>query len=325
MAYIPEEQVAKAKEMDLLTWLQNYEPQELVQFSGNTYCTREHDSLKISNGKWYWFSRGIGGTSALDYLIKVREIPFAEAVAMILGQAALQPPVFAPRQQEKTEKKLRLPQKNRSCERAISYLEHRGIDRELLQFCVSTGRIYESFPHHSVVFVGFDGEKKPRYAAVRAVEGSFKGEATGSDKSFSFSIPAENSDTLHLFESAIDLLSFATMAKITGRRWNAHHLLSLAGVYKPGKNRAESAVPLALSRFLAEHPEVQNIVLRLDNDAPGRLAAAGLQEILASQYQVHLAPPMEGKDYNDFLCIRLGLPPPQCNRSELHRKGGEAR
>ncbi len=91
------------------------------------------------------------------------------------------------------------------------------------------------------------------------------------------------------------------------------------------KNRAESAVPLALSRFLAEHPEVQNIVLRLDNDAPGRLAAAGLQEILASQYQVHLAPPMEGKDYNDFLCIRLGLPPPQCNRSELHRKGGEAR
>ena len=90
MAYIPEEQVAKAKEMDLLTWLQNYEPQELVQFSGNTYCTREHDSLKISNGKWYWFSRGIGGKSALDYLIKVREIPFAEAVAMILGQAALQ-------------------------------------------------------------------------------------------------------------------------------------------------------------------------------------------------------------------------------------------
>ena len=55
-----------------MTYLQNYEPRELVHFSGNVYCTRTHDSLKISNGKWYWHSRGIGGRSALDYLIKVK-------------------------------------------------------------------------------------------------------------------------------------------------------------------------------------------------------------------------------------------------------------
>ena len=72
MPYIPPEVVAKAREMDLLTYLKNYEPHELVHFGGNTYCTREHDSLKISNGKWCWFSRGIGGYSALDYLIKVK-------------------------------------------------------------------------------------------------------------------------------------------------------------------------------------------------------------------------------------------------------------
>ena len=52
MPYIPPEVVEKAREMDLLTYLKNYEPQELVHFGGNTYCTREHDSLKISNGKW---------------------------------------------------------------------------------------------------------------------------------------------------------------------------------------------------------------------------------------------------------------------------------
>ena len=85
MPYIPPEVVAKAREMDLLTYLKNYEPHELVHFGGNTYCTREHDSLKISNGKWCWFSRGIGGYSALDYLIKVKEIPFTEAVEMIMG------------------------------------------------------------------------------------------------------------------------------------------------------------------------------------------------------------------------------------------------
>ena len=66
MPYIPPEVVTKAKEMDLLTYLKNYEPGELVHFGGSTYCTRTHDSLKISNGKWCWFSRGIGGKTALD-------------------------------------------------------------------------------------------------------------------------------------------------------------------------------------------------------------------------------------------------------------------
>lgn len=72
MGYVTREMIDRAKKMDLLTYLQTYEPQELVHFGGNTYCTREHDSLKISNGKWCWFSRGIGGKTALDYLIKVK-------------------------------------------------------------------------------------------------------------------------------------------------------------------------------------------------------------------------------------------------------------
>ena len=46
MPYIPPEVVAQAREMDLLTYLRTYEPQELVHFGGSTYCTREHDSLK---------------------------------------------------------------------------------------------------------------------------------------------------------------------------------------------------------------------------------------------------------------------------------------
>lgn len=68
MPYISKEQLATAREMDLLTYLQRYDPNELVHFSGNTYTTRTHDSLKISNRKWCWWSRGIGGSTALDYL-----------------------------------------------------------------------------------------------------------------------------------------------------------------------------------------------------------------------------------------------------------------
>ena len=88
MPYIPANVVSRAKQMDLYTYLHDYEPQELVHLGGGTYCTREHDSLKISNGKWYWFSQSIGGRSALDYLIKVRGTPFKEAVETIVGRCA---------------------------------------------------------------------------------------------------------------------------------------------------------------------------------------------------------------------------------------------
>ena len=76
--------IEQARQMDLLTYLQRYEPSNLKRVAGSVYCTAEHDSLKISNGKWYWWSRGIGGVSALDYLIKVRDFSFVEAVQTIL-------------------------------------------------------------------------------------------------------------------------------------------------------------------------------------------------------------------------------------------------
>ena len=60
MPYIPPSVVQEVKRMDLLTYLKNYEPYELVHFSGNTYTTRTHDSLKISNGKWMWWSQRTG-------------------------------------------------------------------------------------------------------------------------------------------------------------------------------------------------------------------------------------------------------------------------
>lgn len=50
LPYYSKEVIEKAKEMDLLTYLQNYEPDELVHFSGDTYCTKEHDSLKYQTG-----------------------------------------------------------------------------------------------------------------------------------------------------------------------------------------------------------------------------------------------------------------------------------
>ena len=69
-----------------MTYLRRFEPQELVHIGGDTYATRTHDSLKISNGKWCWWSRNIGGTTALDYLTRVEGLSFLDAVQRILGE-----------------------------------------------------------------------------------------------------------------------------------------------------------------------------------------------------------------------------------------------
>ena len=253
MGYVTKEMIDRAKEMDLLTYLQTYEPQELVHFGGSTYCTREHDSLKISNGKWCWFSRGIGGKTALDYLIKVKELPFTEAVERIVGRAAERPSVFHARAQPEKPKTLLLPPESNSNTRVIAYLKSRGIDGGLIEQCIRSGQLYESLPYHNAVFVGMDRDGTPRYACLRGIGTDFKGEATGSDKRFSFALPATGeSRMLCVFESAIDLLSYATMAQAGGLSWRSQHLLSLAGVYKPQKETQEHRLPLALNNWRSE-------------------------------------------------------------------------
>ena len=308
MLFIPPETIERARQMDLLTYLQTFEPDELVHIGGNHYCTREHNSLKISNGKWYWFSRGFGGYNALDYLVKVKDVSFVEAVERISGVAAYTPPTTTRTEKAKKTKVLLLPKASRCATHAFNYLRSRGIAPELIDYCFQTGRIYESLPYHNVVFVGLDRYHKPRYANLRGIGTDFIGEANGSDKRFSFSIPAQNSDALHLFESAIDLLSFATLVKQNGGNWQRDHLVSLAGVYKPKENLQESSLPLTLTRYLSEYPNIKWITLRLDNDKAGGYMAKALVALLSDKYEVSVQPPPCGKDYNDYLCMKLGIP-----------------
>ena len=50
MAYVTQEQVGRARRLDLLSYLAACEPWELVRCGNGSYRTRTHDSLEISNG-----------------------------------------------------------------------------------------------------------------------------------------------------------------------------------------------------------------------------------------------------------------------------------
>ena len=307
MPYIAPEVITEAKRMDLLTYLREFEPGELVKFSRNTYTTKTHDSLKISNGKWMWWSRGIGGKSALDYLIKVRGMDFVEAVQTIMGNGSVSYPTYE-NSNSYEQQPLLLPERSHTSDVVVEYLFGRGIDYEIINECLDKELIIESLPYHNVVFIGYDENKEPKYAAYRATNQSrIMGDCTGSKKQYSFRLTAENTGEVHLFECAIDLLSYATLLKLDGKDWRRFNLVSLAGVYSPKQKIEDSKVPVTLGRLLEKDKTIRRIVLHLDNDIAGRKATKALQTILSDKYEVVDDPPQYGKDVNDFLCKRLGI------------------
>ena len=283
----------------MLSYLQTYEPHELKRSGPNEYCTRTHDSLKISNGKWCWNSRGIGGRTALDYLIKVRGMDFVGAVEALCGYRA---PLPQERPKPKPPKPFQLPEASRFPATMLSYLQKRGIHPELLQACIQAGTLYESQKYQNCVFVGRDPTGRARFACLRGTRDNFRIDAEGSDKRYNFSLLAADPkcSRLAVAESPIDALSLATLVKLSGGEWRDSHYLSLGGT-----------APRAMIQFLHDHPHVTQVSLCLDNDKAGIMGMERLENAIQDNPELSQRvkliyrnpPPAEhGKDYNEFLC-----------------------
>lgn len=280
MPWINKEDIAEAKKIDLLTYLRWNEPDELVKISANEYCTLSHDSLRISHGMWHWFSRNIGGKTALDYLIKVKGMSFVGAVNLLLGR------------NENAE--FVLPSAADNNKQVIEYLMSRGINRKVIQDCIDKKMIYENYPYHSAVFVGFDETNHPAYAMYRSIRGRILGEVPGSNKAYGFNISKVHNTSLRLFESAIDLLSLASMKADRGEDYENENYLSLGGV------ASGRQVPVALKRYLGIYPNISHIIIHFDSDEVGQNAAKKIYEQLHMYYIVDIVPPFE-KDVNEDL------------------------
>ena len=307
--YFTSEQIERAKQMDLLTYLMNYEPQELVRLTRNVYTTKTHDSLKISNGMWMWWSRGFGGKGAVDYLVRVRNIPFMKAVGMVLSREKSFKPMKVQAKNKSPPKQMILPSKAEDNDAVIDYLKSRGINEDVITYFIDKGYIYQSALYDNIIFVGYDNDNNPKYAGVRSIEKcGYKGDVYGSDKRFPFRLVNDNNINLHIFEGAIDLLSYATLLYEQGSDFTSQNLVSLSGVYKPKFETANAEIPLALRNLLQEKTNIKNIYLHLDNDTAGKTAAMVLTKILKDKYNVinHTVP--KGKDVNDYLCYRKNIP-----------------
>ncbi len=293
--FYSKDQIEKARNADLLDYLQQ-NSYRLMKSGRDEYRLEEHDSLVISNNKWNWFSRDIGGNT-LDFLIKYEGKSLTEAVGTLIGISGREDTrenikAYTP-EKKKTLNELQLPEKNKDYRRAFAYLiKTRCLDKNIVADIVKEKLIYESKDTHNVIFIGRDKGGNIRHAAMRGTlsDKSYKGDCTGSDKRYCFNLKGK-SDTLFVFESAIDLLSHATITKMKRGDYREDHRISSGGVSS-----------IALFQYLEDNPGIKNVVLCLDNDAAGEKAKIRIaKELLEKGYEVSEDFPPSGKDWNDYL------------------------
>jgi len=322
MPWVSEEKKKLAKEVGLLSYLLANEPHELVKSkcSRGEYRTVTHGSLVISNDKWFWNREQFGGRSALDFLIKVRGMSFVDAVETVLGikiseashDSSSRPTgtaVALPVENIKPPPKkweFYPPKPQPYSNKAASYLQGRGISPKVINRAIQEGIFFESryynpqSPYHKTavcVFAGKDEHGKVVYAAYRGIGTGMKQDKAGSNKRYNCTLPANNPNSRHLavFEAPVDLLSHATIQQRNGWDWDGYRL-SLGGTSS-----------VALISFLERNPQINRIMLHLDNDAAGVVAARTIKAELSADnrfkhIRVSYNPPHCGaKDYNDFL------------------------
>ena len=297
-----EEELGIAKQADLCAVAERMG--YTVKRIGHYHTLKEMDSIRIyERSHWCRFSRrydkGENGGSQIDFLRVFAGMDVKEAVFWLLDfvgyrreENAREIQNTIPHQRKEEKKKpFVLPEFAGSNAYLYRYLEYeRGIARPVIDFFVGKGILYEAKNYHNIVFVGTDRDGVPKFASMRGVFDrngkGFKCDVAGNDKRYGFHLYYGKSKKVVVFEAAIDLMSYITMFPKDKASMVALGMLADA----------------PLETFLAEHPEMEEIQLCLDNDEPGRKAAETLQQKYVEKGYVAnvFLPPEPYKDFNQW-------------------------
>ena len=147
MGWVTNEQIERAKQIDVLDYILKTEPQNIHRI-GREYRLKDHPSLAVSPGKWYWHSRRIGGKTPVGYLTDVRGYSFVDAVCAVLNERTVEHTTINKIESSPERKPFTLPLRNRDNKRVIAYLRSRGIDKDIILACIDRGVLFETKGFH---------------------------------------------------------------------------------------------------------------------------------------------------------------------------------
>lgn len=152
--------------------------------------------------------------------------------------------------------------------------------------------LYEDAEYHNAVFIGTDENGIPRHAHKRSANSygkAFRLNVESSDPRYSFHYVGTDR-SLYVFEAPIDMLSFITLYP---ENWQRHSYVACCGT---------SIQPVL--QMLEQAPQLDTILLCLDNDEAGHQASRRMREQLEMRYSVERLIP-ENKDWNDDLTLSI--------------------
>ena len=330
-----DEEISIAKTADLVSIAEHlgYTPVKI----GHYYTLKEMDSMRIfDRNNWYRFSKksenGYFCGSQIEFLEEFVGLSFRNSVSWLLDFVGYEHYIdkenervysssaeaYGPNKNTNNltvdSKSFVLPDAALENSHIYEYLnKKRCISSSVIDFFLYKGLIYESSRYSNVVFKGNDKLGKTRFASERGItdipgKKPYKRDVAGSDKNYGFNISNDNSDTVIVFEGAIDLMSYVDIFQD----------------FEPNMIALGMTNDKPLIRFLEEHNGIKNIILCLDNDKPGRDAVAYLtSKYKAEGYDVkECAVPTEYKDINEWLVAsKLQFQSVSDNRCYTSKKG----
>ncbi len=301
--HFTEEQKQRANSVDLVEFLQK-QGEKLLPSGREKRLASDH-SITVRGNEWYDHALEQGGL-AIDFVQSFYTLSFPEAVTKLLGGEQGEVYSRVKERKETDQKPFTLPPKNSDMRRVFAYLiKNRHIDRDVVSFFAKQKLLYESCEqsadmtkeYHNAVFVGYDENGVPCHAHKRGIYSngqSFKGNVENSNPCYSFYYKGI-SNRLYVFEAPIDMLSFITIYKNT--HWQEDNYIALCGVSEQ-----------AMLKMLEINPNINHVVLCLDNDAAGIEASEKFQDILSEKGIECSRLLSKCKDWNEDIKEKLNLP-----------------
>ncbi len=280
--HFTEEQKERAATVDLEYFLR--QRGEKLLSSGRDKRLASDHSVTIRGCQWFDHDSRQGG-NAISFVRFFYHRTYPEAVTMLLDE--MYP--CAPKAAEEPPKPFALPPVNSDMRRVYAYLvKHRNIARDVVAHFAREKLLYEDAKYHNAIFVGTDETGVPRHAHKRRTNSSGKGfrlNAEGCDPRYTFHHMGTDG-SLYVFEAPIDMLSYITLHPVD---WQRHSYVACCGT---------SIQPV--EKILERLPQLDTVLLCLDNDQAGHAASQRMKTQLEENYTVERLTP-EHKDWNDDL------------------------
>ncbi|NLE27001.1 MAG: DUF3991 domain-containing protein [Clostridiaceae bacterium] len=294
--HFSDEQKLRANSVDLPEFLRR-RGEKLIPSGRDKRLASDH-SVTVRGNQWFDHASEKGGL-AIDFVQQFYGLSFPDAVTMLLGGETGVGYLRAQPKQAQERKPFALPPAHTDMRRVYAYLlQYRHIDREVLTAFVREKLIYESAEpsadktktYYNAVFVGNDEHGVARHGHKRSiytVGNCYRGNIESSDPRYSFHWVGA-SEKLFVFEAPIDMLSYISLHPEDGQE---HSYVSLCGT-------AEHA----MLWMLMQYPQLDEVVVCLDNDDAGIKATERLTAILMEHGHDSIQIDRSGeKDWNDEL------------------------